>query len=97
MSSDRLFLFGDLTGEILPAIQDLSRAATQVEALGRFFQKAIARLRSAISRSPAQFRRRVPFFNSPLDLASSIAERDDSNPAILASLFCLAQLGDVIV
>jgi len=97
MLSNRLLLFGDLTGEILPAIQDLSRSATQCENLRRFFQKSTARLRFAVSRAPAQYRSRVPFFNSPLELASSIAERNDSNPAVLAALFCLGQLGDTIV
>ncbi len=111
MPSASAFLFGDQTGEVLPAIEALNRQSLHSPALRAFFGRCTERLRAAIARAPAPYRHQFPAsFASPLELASWAFGADAScsssgaglvlktiSPALAAALLCLAQLGHVIV
>lgn len=70
MPSTTVFLFGDQTAEVLPSIESLNAHSLSSPNLRTFSRRSTDRLRAAIARLPAQYRRQFPAsFESPLELA----------------------------
>ncbi|KAK3374152.1 hypothetical protein B0T24DRAFT_704334 [Lasiosphaeria ovina] len=97
MSSKTLLIFGDQTGEVLPSIEELSRLAPGCQSLNAFFRKSTDRLRTVIAQAPAQYRRQFPSFDSPLELATAVANQTTQSLALTAALLSITQFGHVIL
>ncbi|POS74239.1 conidial yellow pigment biosynthesis polyketide synthase [Diaporthe helianthi] len=97
MRSQRLFLFGDQTGEILPSLQDLTRSATTCRGLGKFLDVCTEEIRNAINGAPARYQGTVPQFSSVLELATVVEETKSTRLALNTALLCVAQFGHTIL
>ncbi|KAI1371583.1 hypothetical protein F4677DRAFT_464190 [Hypoxylon crocopeplum] len=96
MSSSTVYLFGDQTGEVLPAIQELSRLLPMYESLNRFFRQSTDCIRKALARATPQ-NRQLLSLNDPLELAVAVEKEHKHDPALTAALLCISQLGSIIV
>lgn len=103
-SCDRntLFFFGDQTADPLQSLH-LSRHSLCSQALSGFLRSATDLLRHAVAQAPADYRRHVPPFDSPLELAQTTAmdrttemrPAPGRSPPIAAALLAISQLGDL--
>jgi hypothetical protein len=95
---DKLFLFGDLTGDVLPSIRALSKLAPRYSSLSDFFRRSISRLHRAIEKISDEELQRYLCFQSPLDLAQVLVSgKDKGSSAVAAALLFIVQVADFVV
>jgi hypothetical protein len=97
MPAQRLFLFGDQTGETLPSLQDLAKSAIASQNLANFLRVCTEEIRNAINSAPVRYQEYVPQFASVLELATRVEETKNTRLAINTALLCVAQFGHVIL
>lgn len=97
MPLQRLFLFGDQTGEILPSLQDLARSANTIHNLETFLRACTEEIRNAINSAPVRYQEHVPHFASVLELATRIEDTKNTRLALNTALLCVAQFGYIIL
>lgn len=97
MPTQRLFLFGDQTGEILPSLQDLARSATASQNLAQFLRICTEEIRNAVNSAPVKYQEHVPQFASVLDLATCVEETQCTRLALNTALLCIVQFGHLIL
>lgn len=95
MTSNKLYLFGDQTGDTLSSIRELTGFSARYPSLKSFFDRSTDRLRSALSKSTHQHR--LLFFANPLDLALAVKTDHLHDSALAAALLCISQIGSLIV
>ena len=97
MPAQRLFLFGDQTGETLPSLQDLAKSAIASQNLANFLRICTEEIRNAINSAPVKYQEHVPQFASVLELATSVEDTKNTRLALNTALLCVAQFGHVIL
>lgn len=97
MPAQRLFLFGDQTGEILPSLQGLARSASTCHSLYKFLGACTEEIRNAVNGAPVRFQKTVPQFSSVLELADTVQETKHTRLALNTALLCVAQFGHSIL
>ena len=97
MPAQKVLLFGDQTGEILPSLQDLARSATTSQSLSNLLRTCTEEIRNAINKAPVQYQQHIPQFTSVLELATSVEEAKNARQALNTALLCVAQVGHVVL
>lgn len=96
MTSDTVYVFGDQSVELLPAIRQLSRQSRHCPALKQFMRVATDSIQQAVLRVPTHLRPRIQPFETPLQLAEAIDHTSGCTP-FTSSLLSIVQLGSFIV
>ncbi|KAF3765298.1 hypothetical protein M406DRAFT_60079 [Cryphonectria parasitica EP155] len=96
--ADIVLLFGDQTGNIAEALQELNKLVPHHDNLQLLFTRSMRKMKLALKRTSPAFKPRLSPVTSLLELALELEKECFSgSPALAAALLCVVQLGYFIV